>query len=135
MDQKVSQSPQPQQNARAIETFEEFWPYYLGEHRDPRTRQLHIFGTAVAIGSLAAYAVTRRPGFLVSALAGSYGPAWLSHAVVEHNKPATFTYPWWSLRADLKMFSLWLDGQLDRELAGQKIGACAQEGRPVPVRK
>ncbi|MCB1483775.1 MAG: DUF962 domain-containing protein [Hyphomicrobiaceae bacterium] len=123
-----------QHDGAEIQTFEEFWPYYLGEHSDARTRQFHILGTAVAIGSLAAYAVTRRRRFLVSALAGSYGPAWLSHAAIEHNKPATFTYPWWSLRADLKMFSLWLDGKLDKELEDRKI-ATGTARRTVPVQK
>ncbi|MEZ5898951.1 MAG: DUF962 domain-containing protein [Hyphomicrobiaceae bacterium] len=131
MDRNVAQS---KQDASEIKTFEEFWPYYLGEHSDDKTRQMHIFGTAVAIGSLAAYAVTRRRGFLVSALAGSYGPAWLSHAAIEHNKPATLTYPWWSLRADLKMFALWLDGKLDKELAARKISSRTAR-RTVPVQK
>lgn len=103
--------------ARKPQSFEEFWPFYLGEHAQSATRQMHLAGTGVAIASLAAFAVTRRPAYLATALVGSYGPAWLAHAAIEGNKPATFEYPLWSLLADLKMFSLWTRGELESEVA------------------
>jgi hypothetical protein len=33
-----------------------------------------------------------------------YGFAWVGHFVYEKNKPATFKHPFYSLRADFKMF-------------------------------
>lgn len=48
-------------------------------------------------------------------LAG-YFFAWLAHFTLEHNRPATFTYPAWSLVADFKMWWMWLTRRLDREL-------------------
>ena len=33
-----------------------------------------------------------------------YGFAWVSHFFIEHNKPATFTYPFFSLISDYIMF-------------------------------
>lgn len=40
-----------------IQSFEEFWPYYLSEHRSPASRRLHFVGTsgwvASVLGSLA----------------------------------------------------------------------------------
>ena len=102
------------------ESFEEFWPYYLGQHEERGTRLMHLVGTGVALASLAAFVLTKRPAYLATALVGSYGPAWLSHAAIEKNKPATFTYPAWSLLADLRMFKLWAEGQLDGEIAAQK---------------
>lgn len=124
---------------KEFRTFEEFWPYYLGEHAHAATRQMHLAGTGVALASLAAFAVTKRPAYLASALLGSYGPAWLSHAIIERNKPATFDYPGWSLRADLKMFQLWAEGKLDAEVervraeeSKQTVKATTGVPQPVP---
>jgi hypothetical protein len=33
-----------------------------------------------------------------------YACAWIGHFFFEHNTPATFDHPWFSLRADLKMW-------------------------------
>jgi hypothetical protein len=99
-----------------FKTFEEFWPYYLREHSKPETRALHIVGTTIAGVSLAAWLATQKTKFLGLALLGSYGPAWLGHFMFERNKPAAFENPLWSLRADLMMYRLWLDGKLDEEV-------------------
>ena len=34
-----------------IKSFEEFWPFYVAEHSQPRTRALHFAGTAVALAT------------------------------------------------------------------------------------
>src|SRR5688500_10320662 len=36
-----------------IGSFEEFWPYYLSEHRDARSRRLHFLGTTGFLASVA----------------------------------------------------------------------------------
>jgi hypothetical protein len=35
-----------------IPTFEAFWPYYLGEHKNPLCRNLHFVGTTLALSLL-----------------------------------------------------------------------------------
>ena len=37
-----------------LRTYEEFWPYYVSEHRKPATRALHLLGTTLVIATLAA---------------------------------------------------------------------------------
>lgn len=48
-------------------------------------------------------------------LAGYFG-AWVGHFFVEHNRPATFKYPGWSLVSDYVMLGYWLTGKLNRQL-------------------
>lgn len=97
-------------------TFEEFWPFYLGEHRDPLSRRLHFIGTSLAIGCVATSVATFNPWPLAAAPVCGYGFAWAGHFLVEKNRPATFTYPLWSLRGDFKMLGMALRGKLDDEL-------------------
>lgn len=99
-----------------ISSFEEFWPYYLNEHKSSLNRNLHFMGTAGALAALTTAAITLNPLFLAAAPFMGYGPAWVGHFIVERNRPATFTYPLWSLRADFKMFGLMLTGRLGPHL-------------------
>ena len=39
-----------------LRTYEEFWPYYVSEHRKPATRALHFLGTSLVLGTVAAAA-------------------------------------------------------------------------------
>lgn len=99
-----------------MESFEEFWPYYVGEHRHPVNRALHYVGTSVAIGTVAAAVVTANPLWLVATPIAGYGFAWAGHYLVEGNRPATFKHPLWSLRGDFKMLGLALRGQMGAEV-------------------
>lgn len=87
-----------------FKTFEEFWPFYVSQHSLPSTRALHFAGTTMVFGALAAAAVLRSPAWLLAAPVLGYGPAWIGHFFFERNRPATFTYPLWSLRGDLRMW-------------------------------
>ncbi|WWC67562.1 uncharacterized protein I206_101471 [Kwoniella pini CBS 10737] len=137
-----------------FQSFQSFYPFYLGEHSKPLTRRLHLVGTSIALASFARSTLSLVPnllasaakslpashgihalhnkGFLVSlgldvylakwsydtqfleiegagrwllgGVVGAYAFAWISHFFIEKNKPATFKYPIWSLRGDIKMW-------------------------------
>ena len=101
---------------RTYTTFEDFWPYYLREHSGRRTRALHYAGTALVIAAAIALAVTGNWWWLLAMPLAGYGFAWFAHFFVEKNRPATFTYPWWSLRSDFRMFFLAVSGRLEPHL-------------------
>ena len=104
-------------------SFSDFWPHYLREHSRPATRRLHYAGTALVLVLAAAVVATGDWRLLVALPVAGYGFAWFSHMVVERNRPATFTYPLWSLAADFRMAWLWATGRLDRELAEAGVAA------------
>jgi hypothetical protein len=86
-----------------IESFRDFWPFYLGQHSRWGTRLLHYLGTSAALLLVAAAPLLHRPKLALIALLAGYGPAWIAHFFIEKNRPATFRYPLWSLLADFKM--------------------------------
>jgi hypothetical protein len=107
-------------------SFADFWPFYLREHSQPGTRRLHYAGTSLVLLIAAAAAASGEWLLLLAVPVAGYGFAWASHALVERNRPATFSYPAWSLAADFRMFWLWLTGRLGRELeaAGVREPSC-----------
>lgn len=141
-------------SASRFASFSEFFPYYLGEHRNSTCRALHFFGTAgffaavltslireplwfggalaigvviAAIGNLVESKRNAAPFLLgmvvVAAVAHpwvllgvvwAYAFAWVGHFKIEHNRPATFTYPLWSLLGDFRMWGIMATGRLWR---------------------
>ncbi len=109
-----------------IQTFEEFFPYYLGQHSLPATRALHYIGTTLFLASLVAFAVTLQWPYILLAVFVGYLFAWIGHFFIEHNRPATFTYPGWSFISDLKMYFLFVTGQIGKHLEAAGVGVVAE---------
>ncbi|MFN3842106.1 MAG: Mpo1-like protein [Rehaibacterium terrae] len=94
-------------------SFREFYPYYLSEHSDRTCRRLHFIGSASVLGVLGAViAGALSPWWLLSLPLIGYGFAWVGHFFFEKNRPATFTYPLYSLIGDWVMFKDMLIGRI-----------------------
>jgi hypothetical protein len=110
---------------RQYNSFSEFWPHYVAEHSNPRTRLLHLIGTTIAIGSVVFLIAIGKWWLFPLALIPGYGAAWIGHFFIEKNKPATFQYPLWSFMGDYKMIWMMLTGRMKTEVerSGRKAGA------------
>lgn len=97
-------------------SYAEFWPHYLREHARPLTRHIHAAGTALALLLIALGLPVGPWWLLLLGVVAGYGLAWLSHLLVERNRPATFRHPLWSLISDFRMAFLMASGRLEGEL-------------------
>ncbi len=109
-------------------TFDDFWPHYLREHSKRSTRLYHYVGTSLVVGLAAAALAKRKPWLVAAVPVAGYGFAWAGHALAERNRPATFTYPSWSLRADFKMWALGMTGQLGPHLESAGVSSVPRIG-------
>jgi hypothetical protein len=94
----------PSVDPRSLKTFAEFYPFYLGEHRNPACRRLHFAGSTCALACLAMLVVTGGWGWLLAGLVSGYGFAWIGHFGFEKNKPASFKRPLYSFMGDWVMY-------------------------------
>lgn len=91
-------------NTTRYTTFSEFYPYYLSEHENTTCRRLHFIGSAcIIVVTLYALLAAKFLWLLSIPLIG-YGFAWIGHFFFEKNRPATFSYPFYSLMGDWVMF-------------------------------
>ncbi|HEX2835663.1 MAG TPA: DUF962 domain-containing protein [Thermoanaerobaculia bacterium] len=99
-----------------ISSFSEFWPFYVRAHSKPSTRIAHFIGSLLALSCIAGGILYSRWLFLAAPLVG-YSFAWYGHFVLEHNKPATFGHPFYSLAADYVMVWKMITGRMRAEVA------------------
>ncbi|PRY14927.1 hypothetical protein CLV24_103166 [Pontibacter ummariensis] len=90
--------------AKEYTSLKEFYPYYLSEHQNTTCRVLHFVGTGLLLMLAIVAVVLGKYAWLLFVPVIGYGFAWVGHFFFEHNKPATFRYPFYSLASDLKLF-------------------------------
>ena len=105
---------------KKYKTFWSFYPYYLTEHGDTKNRVLHFIGTALVIACLITGIILQNWWLIAVIPVCGYGYAWVGHYFIEKNKPATFTYPLYSLGSDFVMFWHILTGQISKKLEEAK---------------
>src|SRR2546430_3087261 len=62
---------------RTMQTFADFWPFYLREHSRPGTRALHLVGTSLSLLLVIFAAALHRPALLLAAVICGYAFAWV----------------------------------------------------------
>ena len=97
---------------RKFRRFSDFYPFYLSEHSNQTSRRLHFTGTSIAVVLIVAALITQRWWLFAVALVQGYAFAWVGHFFFEHNKPATFKYPGFSLMGDWRLWWELLTGKL-----------------------
>lgn len=93
-------------------TFTDFYPYYLSEHQNLNCRRLHFIGSWLVISIIILAIVSANWMWLILLPLAGYGFAWAGHFFYELNKPASFSYPVYSLMGDWLMFWDILRGKL-----------------------
>lgn len=95
-----------------MKTFQEFYPFYLGEHANRTCRRLHFTGTSLGLGFLLLAFLTMNFWWVLVGIVQGYAWAWVGHYFFEHNRPATFKYPRWSFIGDWVMWKEILTGKI-----------------------
>lgn len=96
---------------KRYQSFREFYPFYLSEHRNTTCRRLHFVGSLGALAALTLAVIWRDWRLVLLALVIGYGFAWVGHFFFEKNRPATFQYPLYSFIGDWRMFFDMLTGR------------------------
>ena len=124
-----SRSEQQNPALHEFASYEEFFPYYVGQHSKPATRWVHFVGTHLGGAVGLTGIVGRKPRLLAAAPLISYGMAWFSHFTIEGNRPASFGHPLWAVRGDFRMLAMMWQGR-DAELS-----RIAEDAKRLTVRE
>lgn len=103
---------QPVEFSLPIKNYNEFYRFYLTEHRNINSRRLHAVGSSLGIYFWAKAIRQRKAKYLAYGLLSGYACAWVGHFFHEHNKPASFKQPFYSFISDWRMLSDIVRGRL-----------------------
>jgi hypothetical protein len=90
--------------AKPFTSFAEFYPFYLAEHANLACRRLHFIGSTLTLLCVVALVATFNLLWLLAAIVCGYAFAWVGHFFFEHNRPASFRQPLYSLMGDWLMY-------------------------------
>lgn len=90
--------------SESFQSFDAFYKFYLQQHSKTGTKIMHFIGTALGLLGLFCAIITLSIVYFIAGIVIGYFLAWVSHLLIERNKPATFTHPLYSLLADIRMF-------------------------------
>jgi hypothetical protein len=82
-------------------SFSEFYAGYLGHHRHPANRALHMLAKLLAVAGIAAAAYQRSFLILLAVPVLAVAPCWLGHLWFEGNRPVSWNQPSASLLGTL----------------------------------
>ena len=86
-----------------FKSFDEFYPYYLDEVKNPTNRRLHVIGVTLALICIILGQIFSFKYYLMAPIF-CVGLASLGHWLFENNRPGNFSHPIYSAMADLKLW-------------------------------
>ena len=96
---------------KKFNNFQDFYPYYIQEHKNKYTKLVHFIGSWLFIFFILNLIYSHEVKNLMFAFVSAYGFAWFGHFFIEKNKPATFYHPIYSFMGDCVMFTEILKGK------------------------
>ncbi len=88
-----------------IKNYQEFYRFYLTEHRNIMSRRLHVVGSSIGLYFFSKAVRKKQAKYVLYGLVAGYANAWVGHFVFEKNKPASFKQPFYSFISDWRMLS------------------------------
>ena len=89
---------------RTMNSFAQFYPFYLSEHANRTCRRLHFVGSTLGLLCLATALWTANAWWVLAGFLAGYAFAWIGHFGFEKNKPASFKRPLYSFMGDWVMY-------------------------------
>ncbi|EHU2952650.1 DUF962 domain-containing protein [Acinetobacter baumannii] len=88
-----------------IKNYQEFYRFYLTEHRNIMSRRLHAVGSSIGLYFFSKAIRKKQAKYALYGLVSGYACAWVGHFMFEKNKPASFKQPLYSFISDWRMLS------------------------------
>lgn len=98
--------------SHTFSNFDDFYSFYLSEHSNRTCRRLHFAGSTLGLMFFVTALINGIWWLLIPGLVVGYAFAWVGHFFYEHNRPATFKYPWLSFKGDWRMYWDMLTGKI-----------------------